>query len=420
MRGQYRDFPNIYGPAVVCYAESRDGIHWIRPDLDLFAGEFVDRYGKPFTVTTPNNIVWIGQGTQVHSNDNFVPFLDTNPACPPEARYKAIGRWLNLPDPAPPQPDETGYPWPPGAGLVALQSPDGIRWSLLQEERIIKKTETDAQNVAFWDPVRGLYVCYTRVKRKDGTFLRSIARLTSEDFRHWSDPPEWLDYGGAPEEHLYNPTILPYFRAPHLYLGLIMRLVPGRVWVPEHPEHEISDAVFLSSRDGLHFDRGFMEAWIRPGLDPHRQSWIHGNTAPAWGLLETAPGELSVYWIDHSGQLQSMPQLQRGTLRTDGFVSVHAGYAGGEFTTKPLTFEGDELALNFSTSAVGSVRIEMQDEAGNALPGFALAECPEIYGDAIEEVVKWQGGADVRALAGKPVRLRFVMKDADLYALQFR
>jgi hypothetical protein len=115
-----------------------------------------------------------------------------------------------------------------------------------------------------------------------------------------------------------------------------------------------------------------------------------------------------------------MPQLQRGTLRTDGFVSVHAGYAGGEFTTKPLTFEGDELALNFSTSAVGSVRIEMQDEAGNALPGFALAECPEIYGDAIEEVVKWQGGADVRALAGKPVRLRFVMKDADLYALQFR
>ena len=118
---------------------------------------------------------------------------------------------------------------------MALQSPDGIHWSLMQQERIIKKTETDAQNVAFWDSLRGEYRCYTRVKRKDGTFMRLIATLTSKDFIHWSDPPIWLDYGGAPEEHLYNDCILPYFRAPHLYLGMIMRLVPGRRWVENHP-----------------------------------------------------------------------------------------------------------------------------------------------------------------------------------------
>jgi hypothetical protein len=199
-----------------------------------------------------------------------------------------------------------------------------------------------------------------------------------------------------------------------------MRLVAGRVWVQQHPEHEISDAVFMSSRDGLHFDRSFMEAWIRPGLDPRRESWIHCNTDPALGLLETAPGELSVYWIDHYGQPGSVPQLQRGTLRTDGFVSMHAKYAAGEFTTKPLRFAGRELVMNFSTSAVGSVRVELQDAAGKPIPGFTLADCPEIYGDAIDEVVKWKAGSDVSKVAGQAIRLRFVMKDADLYASEFR
>jgi len=427
IRGQYSDintgeawWETYYGSAVVCTAESRDGINWTRPNLDLFSGDFVDRYGRSFTLAKPNNVVWLAQGVQIHSNDNFVPFKDRRPGCAPEARYKAIARWLHLPDPDPPKPDDTGYLWPTGAGLVALQSSDGIHWSLMQEDRIIKKTETDAQNVAFWDEVRGCYVCYTRVWRKDGGRIRSIATLTSDDFLHWSDPPVWLEYGDAPEEHLYNPTILPYSRAPHIYLGLIMRLVTGRVWVQEHPEHEVSDAVFMSSRDGVHFDRRFMEAWIRPGLDPQRESWIHGNTAPAWGILQTGPDELSVYWTDHTGQPGTNAQLQRGTLRVDGFVSVHAKYGGGEFATKPLTFAGSELVMNYSTSAVGSVQVEIQDQEGNPIPGFTLADCPEIYGDAIQEVVKWKSGSDVSALAGQVVRLRFVMKDADLYAIRFR
>jgi hypothetical protein len=238
------------------------------------------------------------------------------------------------------------------------------------------------------------------------------------------DPPEWIEHsgvpGGVPAEHMYTCCVLPYFRAPHIYLGLINRLVPGRPWAPTHPETEVSDAVFMSSRDGLHFDRSFMEGWIRPGMDPNRESWIHCNTAPAWGIVETAPGELSVFWIDHYGQSKSIPKLQRGTLRTDGFVSMHAKYAGGEFTTKPLSFKGRELVMNFSTSAVGSVRVEIQDAAGKPLPGFTADDCPEIYGDAIEEVVKWKAGSDVGKLAGQPVRVRFVMKDADLYAIQFR
>ena len=76
--------------------------------------------------------------------------------------------------------------------------------------------------------------------------------------------------------------------------------------------------------------------------------------------------------------------------------------------------------MNFATSTAGSIRVEIQGEDGTPLDGYSLESCPEIYGDAIEEVVAWEGGSDVGKLAGKPVRLRFELKDADLYSVRFR
>ena len=72
-----------------------------------------------------------------------------------------------------------------------------------------------------------------------------------------------------------------------------------------------------------------------------------------------------------------------------------------------------------STSAAGSVLVEIQDATGNPMPGFALRDCVEIVGDELDRTVQWKAGADVSKLAGKLVRLRFVLKDANLYALQF-
>jgi hypothetical protein len=63
--------------------------------------------------------------------------------------------------------------------------------------------------------------------------------------------------------------------------------------------------------------------------------------------------------------------------------------------------------------------VEIQDAAGRALPGFSLADCQPVFGDTIQRMVTWQKGGDVSSLAGRTVRLRFVLKDADLYALQF-
>jgi hypothetical protein len=118
--------------------------------------------------------------------------------------------------------------------------------------------------------------------------------------------------------------------------------------------------------------------------------------------------------------MQPTWHIERLLLRTDGFASLSAPWTGGELVTKPLTFTGKELEINYRTGAAGSVRIEIQDSAGTPLAGFAAADCTEIIGDEIERVVAWKAGPDVGSLAGRPVRLRFVLADADVFSFRFR
>jgi hypothetical protein len=110
-------------------------------------------------------------------------------------------------------------------------------------------------------------------------------------------------------------------------------------------------------------------------------------------------------------------------LRTDGFISIHAGSEESEFITKPFTFQGSQLEINESTSAAGRIRVEIQDVEGHAMEDFALEQSEIIYGDRIRHTVAWGGGGsgttDVSKLAGKPIRLRFVLQEADLYSFKF-
>jgi hypothetical protein len=286
-----------------------------------------------------------------------------------------------------------------------------LRWRRWREEPVIVDGAFDSQNLAFWDETAGRYVAYYR-DFHDG--VRSIKRATSEDFLHWT-PGQWLDFGDTPPEHLYTNATTPYFRAPHLSLAFPRRFVPDRQVIPEHYAPGVSDGVFMSSRDGLHWSR-FMEAFIRPGRD--RGNWTDRSNTIAWGLVPTAPDEISLYWQEH----RKLPthRLRRGTVRVDGFASVNAPYGGGEIVTHPLRFAGAELVLNVATSAAGSIRAELQDAGGSPIPGYTLTDCPAIYGDSIEHVVSWTGGRSVAPLAGRPIRLRLVLRDADVYAFCFR
>jgi len=367
---------------LIAYAESTDGIHWNKPELGII----------PFKGSTANNLVWAGPG------NNMAPFVDNAPGAPEDERYKAIVR------------DRVIY---------ALVSPDGIHWRKMQEQPILTDEPFDSHNIAFRDPWQNEYVIYARGVAGKGNFktgVRWIRRATSRDFRTWT-PLEPIDAGHTPFEHLYTNACEPYERAPTTYLMFPSRFVPERSPIPDWPYGSgVSDIVFMSSRDGLRFDRSFMEAFVRPGADTG--NWHERAIYMERGILQTAPEEISLYGMEN-WRLPTVC-IRRYTLRTDGFVSVHAGYPGGVLTTRPMIFEGDELELNYATSAVGCVRVEVQDAEGHPLPGFVLEDCPEIYGDRIEAPVCWTGGGNLKHLAGRPVRLRVALKDADLFAFRFR
>jgi hypothetical protein len=375
----YRGSPWGGEPQVTCYAESDDGVNWARPSLGLYE----------FNGTRDNNIVWTGEGSH-----NLAPFRDANPGAPPSQRFKALG----------------------GKPPLAFASPDGVRWEKLLPEPVLTQGAFDSQNVAFWDTARGCYAAYYRAYRGGGrSGERTVARSTSADFLHWSGP-ELIDLGAAPPEHLYTNATLPYPRAPHLLLAFPMRFLPNRQVVRDSALPGVSDAVLMSSRDGVRFQRTFLEAFVRPGRD--RRNWTDRSNMVAWGLLPTAPDELSLYVSRH--YRHSTAHLQRFAIRVDGFASVRAPYQGGRLTTVPLTFAGSELILNYATSAAGGIRIELQEPDGRPTPGFSLSESLEMVGDEIEGVAAWTSSADLGALAGRPVRLCFVMHDADLYSLRFR
>jgi hypothetical protein len=177
----------------------------------------------------------------------------------------------------------------------------------------------------------------------------------------------------------------------------------------------------MTSRDGQTFHR-WGEAIIRPGRN--RDKW-HNRSNYIWlGMVETesdlpgAGNELSLYSNERYYEGRGV-KTRRFTYRIDGFVSLRASLQGGEVTTKPIIFKGSKLLLNFSTSAAGSVRVEIRDAGGNPISGYALSECSEVYGDEIAHVVTWNGRSDLSKLAAKAIRLRFVLRDADLFAFGF-
>jgi hypothetical protein len=178
----------------------------------------------------------------------------------------------------------------------------------------------------------------------------------------------------------------------------------------------LSDGVLITSRGGNRCDRTFLESFVRAGKD--LQDWVARSNYPALGVVPTGEREMSLYALRHYGQPSIY--LERLALRLDGFASAHAGYGGGELVTRPLVFAGQELVANFATSAAGTMRVELQDERGAPIEGFGLMDCEEQIGDEIERVVRWKGGRAAGALAGRPVRLRVMLKDADLYSFRFR
>lgn len=386
----------------VCYAESEDGIHFERPQFNLYN----------FDGNKKNNIVFQGSDENSFASHNFAPFLDANPDVLEEERYKAVGGHIRS--------DGTERV------LYAFSSPDGIHWKKWRDEPIITEGQFDSLNAAFWDTAAGVYRCYSRlwIPADNSPIpvggvpvlkgLRGIQSCTSRDFIHWSTPQAHRYSGAIQPEEFYTNATVPAPNAPHILLSFPMRFVAHRQKNDIFGQDAVCDAVFMSSRDGVHWDRTFGEAWIRPGLD--QRNWTDRSNMTARGIAVTSPEEFSVYVSEHYRWPDN--RLRRYSIRRDGFASLHAGAQEGEWTTRPLTFTGKQLQLNYSTSAVGSIRVEVQDEAGKPLPGFELEQSKVLFGDELDAIVCWKKMNDLSALQNKPVRFRPVMQDADLFALR--
>lgn len=386
----------------LCYATSTDGLHWEKPDLGLV----------PFAGNTRNNIVFPPASLEGKGDGN-PPSFDTNPDCPAAERYKMPFMRFHAEK---------------GNEIVVYVSPDGLRWRALSEKPSCGRSDTN--NVIFWDESIGRYVAMVRKMAKGTACWRRVGRCEFDDMRDWGEVQEVLapDAADPPNVDIYTNAVVKYEGVYLMFPSFYSHYPePAEVKREKGKLHNdgIVDIRFATSRDGMRWDRHDRRPFVPLGADG---AWDCRQAYMCTGLLEM-DDEIWMYYtgmhyshaedaiIDPHGCAGGICRLR---LRRDGFVSADAPYGGGEMTTVPLTFEGAALVLNVETGAGGCVAAEVLDQAGQSIPGFALDDCVGIEGNHIREVVAWKGGSDLGSLAGEPVSLRFVMRDAKLYSFRFR
>ncbi len=432
---------------ILCYAESHDGIHWQKPNLGLCQ----------WRGSRQNNILF--------PNDDFPyafselegasVFLDPV-AKNPDEKYKMFAKMTPVHGKITagqagdiPITSEQGLP----KAQYAFGSPDGIRWHLLSPRKV-NPGKNDTQFSVFWDEEAEKYVQYTRVIHGDpgdkayykrlygGKAARGIVlkvgRATSDNFLDWGPEsvviaPDHIDRANSPDGlnrlDYYGGNVSKYREAPGAYIALPNAYyhwkfdMQRKWWRGLHVQLPSTlDVQLLTSRDGVN--------WYKPpgrrpfiGLGPQGTFW--SSTIWPDGNAIRVGDELWFYFagLDVSHKEQSLLKSQgargRAVLRLDGFISADAAYTGGELITRPLLFSGDHLQLNVDTSAGGIFRVEILDLHGQPIEGFTLDDADEINGNYVRVRASWQGSEEVGALAGTPVKLRFVMRDTKLYSFQF-
>ena len=340
-------------------------------------------------------------------------------------------------------PDDNG-----GHGLYLFVSGNGIDFE--NRGRLDLPGSFDSFNIMFWDKETELYHFYYRseyhtegyeikfdiVKKERGIF-RTINHSTSKDFVHFEHHGQ-LDYGenDVPVQFYIN-NVVRYERAKDMFIGMPTRYIDRweypenfkQMPLPEYHElkHKyygregtvVTDNTLITSRDGHHFNK-WEEAYMTGGIEAF-DNWFYGDCYACYGLYETEsdvegePNEIS--FIVPNKSAYGVAQWWRYTTRLDGFISWYAkfmGGKGGDVLTKPFTFEGNELEINFASSAMGDLSVTVCDEDGNELDGYKSIR---IFGDSVDRKVEFE--KPLKDLNGKPVRLKFNLRDCDLYSFKF-
>lgn len=397
--------PGLLGPVAtgqsMAYAESTDGIRFTKPDLNLhsFHGS------KSNSIVVPvsrGGTVWI------------------DPTAPPEQRYRS----------------QTKNP----KGRVTFHhSADGIHWKKTHEVAI---GDCDTQNIAFFDKHLGRYVLYTRrwvrFPDKEGNY-RMHRRLESDDLVHWENETVVLRADEKILASLTSPTKQPpvdYYGACIFQYpdddGPYIALVPTFWhWFDRSPQNLLGpntiDVRLHVSRDGKNFEYVGDRSPFLP-LGPEG-SFYSRMVWPIPGPIRMGDELWIYFWgsnMDHAGYIdpqangKHLTGIGRAIMRVDGFVSADADYTGGELVTGPIVFTGDALELNLETGGGGSVRVEVLDEQDRPISGFTAEQTIPLSGNSVHMPAKWRNAPNIGSLAGKTIKLRFLMQDCKLYAFQFK
>ena len=423
----------------VAYAESRDGISWVRPSLGIVE----------FEGSRDNNLILdlkMLRELDYKGFDNMYVFYDENPQCKPSEKYKMLSMWV-------------GH-----GALLLLVSSDGIHFEM--SRTVTKDGEFDSQNIALWSPELGKYLCYYRgehdgdkstpvcdksytdkqakalldpekmLLREPGAgtdaFMRDVRVIESRDFIDWSEQRR-IEATGA-DLQFYTNCIMRYPRAPHLLVALPMRYVERKAWTPTYDELcgrearlrrmsggslrsglAITDGLFMCSRDGYSFTK-YDEA-ILPPPPENPESFVYGDGFALPALIETPsdiPGADNEYTVlvNEGYRSELGPnRLVKYTARLDGFVSRHAGGEEKVIITKPFIYEGGKLFANIATSARGYAYFTLRCEA-------VEFTSYEVFGNSVDKQIHFEGNA-VESLSGREVILEVRLFDCDLYAIRF-
>lgn len=368
------------------YAESKDGIHWDKPELGQF----------PYDGSRNNNLVDIGRW----NCEGISVLYDTHDA-DANRRWKAVywdhgsGGWT-LRD---------GRPFceaGPQDGFCVACSPDGLRWTPYEHNPVIPKYCDTNQNVVY-DELLGKYIAFSRFG-----FGRRLARSESDDFMHWTEPQMVLECDAAD-----GPGTQIYGAGVDIYEGIYLAML----WIYREGTDGKIDTQLASSRDGIHWTRvGDRATWLPLGDD---DSWEGGMIRSCERVIVRGD-ELYIYYCGvhgaHTGPKFSHVERKHRTaiglttLRRDGFVSLNADAKEGCVMTKPFTLPGGELHLNVDATD-GEVFVELTYENNTIRSQLITGDNPSV-------AVKWRE-SNLTDISGQTVRLCLRARNARLYSYWF-
>jgi hypothetical protein len=381
--------------ALVSYAQSRDGIHWERPALDLF----------PWFDVTPNNVV-LGRAEYrdrfQSSGPNIVEL--------PETDRRGFRYVLSYRAKGPVEREHRG--------IRVVGSHDGVHWDLANDT-CIAELHSDTHNAIMHDPQLGEYVLYCRAKDiyptggrdrlNAGQSRRGVARMASPTlWGRWASRPRTIL---VPDEIDAESGYNFFYGMPAVHrAGVYWGFLQPFLW------NDFIHTELVWSRDGIHFQRM-----------PSRPKLIEYGPDGSWddNMIFVGPSWVEVgdeWWLYYSGWDGPHGTTERtgavglATVRKEGFISLRGPRTGGVVCTRALRWPGGTLRINADARA-GELTARVCDEFRRPLDGFDYADCRPFSGDSVSHEVAWNDrSAD--ALKDRIVRLEFLLQDADLYAFR--